>query len=160
MLTLIIILALLQQHQLNSGWALGVTLGEAIGSVAILSISLKKGIGGILRSDLVCYGLLALSLCVWFTTDDPLLALHLSIATDLIAFAPTLLKSWRLPSSETPLFYIGGIASALLSCAAASSYSYAIVVFPLYLALVNTVQLAVMYRPGRPDVESDATLVS
>lgn len=146
MLTIILAIALAQQWSLDAGWALAVTVGELIGSVAILGLSWRKGLGGYQRVDLICYGLFAASLIVWLLADNALIALHLSILADFIAFAPTLIKSWRLPKSETPLFYIGGVVAALLSVVAADSVSYAVIAFPLYLAVVNLAQLMVMYR--------------
>ncbi|HUS26765.1 MAG TPA: hypothetical protein VMY99_05460 [Nevskiaceae bacterium] len=59
---------------------------------------------------------------------------------------PMFYKTWRHPRSETPLFYIGGVAAPLLSVIASPSYQYAVLVFPLYLALANVVQLGIMYR--------------
>jgi hypothetical protein len=156
MLTIVLAIALLQQMVIGGGWVLAVTVGELVGSIAILGLSWRHGIGGLARTDLVCYGLFVVSLAVWLLADNVLWALHLSILADFIAFAPTLIKSWYLPKSETPLFYVGGVVSTLLSIGAAGSLSYAILVFPAYLALVNTVQLAVMYWPhrGSPQVNS------
>lgn len=161
MLTLVLIIVLLQQHELGSGWALGVTVGELVGSLAILGLSLPRGVGGSLKSDLVCYALLAAAVCAWLLVDNPLLALHLSIVADFIAFTPTLIKSWYMPKSETALFYIGGVVSALLATFAAGSFAYSVIVFPLYLVLINGLQLVVMYRPpsSRAQSVSDDTLV-
>lgn len=51
-----------------------------------------------------------------------------------------------MPKSETALFYVGGVVSAMLGAMAASSFVYSVVVFPLYLAAVNGLQLVIMYR--------------
>lgn len=106
MLTALIILALFQQVGLNAGWILAVTAGEVAGSVAILVLALYKGIGGFSRADIICYLLLLIDMIWWLATKDTLLALHLTIIADTIAFYPTLIKTWRFPSSETPLFIL------------------------------------------------------
>jgi hypothetical protein len=146
MLALVLIVVLAQQLSIGGGWATAVTVGELIGSFAILSLSFKYGMGGLTHTDKVCYGLFAVSLAAWLLSGNGLLALHFSIAADFVAFAPTLIKTWRLPNSETPLFYIIGTFAAGLSAVAGHEYSYAVLLFPLYLVLVNLVQLAIMYR--------------
>jgi len=147
MLTLLLVVVLVQQVSLGSGLALAVTVGELIGSLAIMSLSLRHGVGGWQRHEVVCYGLLGVSLVAWLLTSNAFLALHLSIAADLVAFAPTLVKTWRLPASETPIFYGFGALAALLSVFAVPHISYVVVVFAAYLTVVNVVELLLIYRP-------------
>lgn len=146
MFAALMIIAFLQQRTLGSGWALAVTIGEAAGSLAILGLALKKGVGGLTRFDIGCYVLLALSIAVWLTTKNTFLALHITILADVIAFAPTLVKTWRLPNSETPLFFVVGTIAPLLSVIAEGSYDYAVMLFPLYLSLINAVEVGLIYR--------------
>jgi hypothetical protein len=146
MFTVLMIIALLQQRHLGSGWALAVTIGEAAGSLAILSLAIKKGVGGLSRFDVGCYILLALSVIIWITTKNTFLALHLTVLADFIAFAPTLTKTWRWPQSETPFFFAAGVIAPLLSVVAQEGISYSVALFPLYLSLVNAVELVLIYR--------------
>ncbi len=73
---------------------------------------------------------------------------------DTIAFYPTLVKTWNDPRSETPLFFIVGAIAPLLSLVAVGQYSYAVIVFPLYLSLVNGIEVILIYtrRSGANDV--------
>jgi Na+/phosphate symporter len=146
MFTVLLLVALLQQHALGSGWALAVTIGEAIGSVMILVLALQKGVGGLKRTDLICYVLLGLGMLVWLTTRNAVLGLHLTVLTDVVAFMPTLIKTWREPDSETPLFFIAGAVAPLFSMAAAGEYTYAVLLFPAYLAAVNLIEVGLIYR--------------
>lgn len=148
MLILLIIIALLQQISMDVGWILAVTVGETIGSLAILVMALKRGVGGFSRTDVICYILLIADLCWWLATRDALLALHLTIIADTIAFYPTLIKTWHNPTSETPLFYIVGTIAPLMNILAVGNYSYQIIVFPLYLAAINGLEVFLIYiRP-------------
>ncbi len=146
MLTLLIVIALFQQWGLKAGWTMAVTAGETIGSLAILALAFRKGIGGLKRLDQICYVLLIIDLFLWLTSKQTLLALHLTILADTIAVYPTLVKTWRQPSTETPLFYIAGIVAPLLSILAEGRYTYTVVLFPLYLALINTLVLILIYK--------------
>jgi hypothetical protein len=146
MFTVLMIIALFQQRHLGSGWALAVTFGEAAGSLAILGLALKRGVGGLSRFDVGCYVLLVASVVLWVTTKNTFLALHLTVLADITAFAPTLAKTWRWPESETPLFFTAGIIAPVLSVQAEGSFSYAVILFPMYLALVNGIEVALIYR--------------
>ncbi len=150
MFVILLSVVLLQQHSLGSGWTLAITIGELIGSMAIFGLAMKYGVGGLGQLDVACYILLFGSLVLWAVSDNALLALHLTILVDLIAFTPTLIKTWHAPKSETPLFFVVGAIAPLVGVAALASYSYSIIAFPLYLALVNGVEVGLIYRRSLP----------
>lgn len=151
MLTAVLLMALFQQQSLGSGLALAVTIGEVVGSLMILFLSLKKGVGGLARVDKICYFLLFFNLAIWGISGNALLALHLTVLADIIAFAPTLIKTWHWPKSETAVFYIAGSAAPVLSLAAQGSLEYSILLFPLYLFFINGVEILLIFRkkPGK-----------
>ncbi len=140
MFVLLLTVTLLQQNQLHSGWLLAITLGDWAGCVAILLLALKRGVGGLSKVDLACYGLLIVGVMVWQATGNALLALHLSVVTDVIAFTPTLLKTWHQPWTETPLFFVLGGAAPFINIIGAGKYSYGILLFPVYLGLINLLE--------------------
>ncbi len=146
MFVFLLLIALLQQHSLGSGWVLAITVGELIGSLSILGLAMKHGVGGFTRLDVTCYILLFSSLVLWAASGNVLLALHLTIVVDVIAFTPTLVKTWHAPKSETPLFFAVGAIAPLLGVVALESYSYSIIAFPLYLALVNGLEVGLIYK--------------
>jgi hypothetical protein len=146
MFTALTVIALFQQRDLGSGWTLAVTVGEVAGSVLILWAAIKHGVGGMKKTDIICYVLLALSVFFWLTTKNAFVALHFTVFADLVAFFPTLMKTWNWPNSETPLFFIAGVIAPILSIIAGNDYSYAIVLFPLYLALINLLEVGFILR--------------
>ena len=146
MLTALLIIALFQQRGLGGGWTLAVTIGEAVGAIAILAASLKRGVGGLNRLDLICYLLLFIDVLFWVTTDNTLVALYLTVIADVIAFGPTLIKTWRHPKSETPIFFLGGFVAPILSIVGGQNYSYAVILFPLYISIVNGLEIVLIYR--------------
>jgi len=148
--------ALMQQHTLGSSWALAVTIGEAVGSVLILSLAMKRGVGGLSRLDIACYVVLSADLALWLTTSHTLWALHLTVLADLIAFTPTLVKTWRDPTSETPTFFVLGAIAPLLSILGGGNFSYGVVLFPAYLALINAVEVGLIYLPKQIPMEEVA----
>lgn len=147
MFVVLLSLALFQQGSLGSKWGLAVTIGETIGAFGIFLLALIHGEGGLKRLDLICYVLLAIDMFVWLTTGNALVALHLTVLADVIAFTPTLVKTWRRPQSETSLFFVVGTVAPLLNVLAARTFSYAIVLFPVYLSIINALEVILISRP-------------
>lgn len=160
MFTILLIVALVLQHDLGSGWALAVTIGEATGSIGILYLALQKGVGGLSRLDVVCYTLLLVAVLVWVTTQNAFVALHVAILADVVAFVPTVVKTWRWPESETPFFFAAGVIAPLLSIAAQPQITYAVALFPAYLSLVNGVELGLILFKTHGSESRSARIVS
>lgn len=159
MFMFLLLVTILQQTAVQSGSLIAFTAGELIGSVTILVLAIKYGVGGLARLDLACYGLLVVDVVVWLSTGNALIALHLSVLADLIAFTPTLVKTWHQPKSETALFFISGIAAPALNILATGRYNYAVLLFPVYLALANLAEVLLISLRGRqsPLVIADPT---
>lgn len=144
MFAILLVVTLLQQKQLGSGWLLAITYGEVIGTIAILALSFTRGVGGLSKIDLVCYVLLTVDVVLWLATGQALLALILSVIADLIAFSPTLIKTWRQPWTETPLFFFTMVIASPLNIIAAGTYSFGVLLFPVYLAVANLVEVVLI----------------
>ena len=65
-----------------------------------------------------CGGLL-----LWVVTANDTVALVSFIVADLLAGLPTVLKSWRDPSSESPSAFLGGTLSTLLTLATVTTWT-------------------------------------
>lgn len=87
MFLLLIVVTLAQQYSLESGLAMTVTLAETISSILLFGLAIKYGVGGFSRSDKACYALLVISLITWALTRNALLALHVSIIADTVAYS-------------------------------------------------------------------------
>ncbi len=146
MFALLLVITLLQQRELGCGWSLALTLGEVVISLMLLVLSLRNGRGGMTRLDIACYILLFVDLAAWRLAKSPLLALHLSVAADLIAFSPTLAKTWNEPKSETPLFYAMGTLAALIALFVEEAPGYSTLLFPAYLFLANALAWGLIFR--------------
>jgi hypothetical protein len=149
MLALLLCITILQQRDLHSGWLMAMTVGEIIGSFAILGLAVARGVGGLTIIDRVCYALLAIDVLIWLSTRQTVLALCLSIVADLIAFSPTLIKTWRQPWTETPLFYIFGVIAPPMSIIASGRFNYSVLLFPLYLMLANVSEVILIFSRQR-----------
>ena len=145
MLLFLIAVTLLQQKGLGTGGALSLTIAETVISIMLVGLALKYGVGGLSKSDKICYVLLAVDVAVWLATKNDLLALHLSIIADCVAFWPTLQKTWHDPKSETPLFFWSGVVSPLFAIGAEAHLSYQTLIFPIYILIANGMEVALIY---------------
>lgn len=149
MFAFLLIVTILQQTSLGSGWLIAFTAGELTGSIAILALAIKYGVGGLSKLDVACYVLLLADIALWLTTGNALLALHFSVLADAIAFLPTIVKTWHEPQSETPIFFMSGIFAPVLNTLAVEKFTYGVLLFPLYLAFANLVEtLLILRRKG------------
>lgn len=133
----LLIVATLQSHDLGSKWSLLLLLGEILQGSVIFILSIKYGLGGLSKLDILCYSLLLIDIVFWVSTSNTRIALLLTISADLIACVPTIAKVVRKPKSETPLFwFIGGVA-ALFAIVSEGELQVDTIIFPVYLMLVN-----------------------
>ncbi|MGI8419257.1 MAG: hypothetical protein ACR2LN_01285 [Candidatus Levyibacteriota bacterium] len=137
-LLLMLVTLIVQSHEFTSGVLL-LTAGELATQIVLFVLSIKYGMGGLARLDIICYGAFIISLTTYLLTRDAALSLTLLVLTDLIAFLPTIVKIWRDPTSDTWVFYVvGGMAAATASLLARNSNSYTELVFPAYIFITNT----------------------
>lgn len=135
LISLLFVGTLFAQNDRNGIFIAGAQL---IGSLIIFILSLKRGIGGKSTMDIVVFIMTILSLSIWQTTNNPVLGLALSIVTDIVAFSPTLIKTWNLPHTEEWKFYMSDVVASTFSIFSIHNYNYKNLVFPFYILIINT----------------------
>jgi multisubunit Na+/H+ antiporter MnhG subunit len=79
----------------------------------------------------------------------------MSIIADIVACVPSLYKTVRLPHTESLAFYaLDVVAGACIVLA--SSHTFAALLYPLYIMLINAVFVAIIWRAAyRPQLAPD-----
>lgn len=110
-------------------WATGVA---AVVTIFTLILSLKGGYGtkDITKFDKICLGLALLAILPWLLAKSVLWSVILATAIDLIAFFPTMRKTWHAPHSESLGSMYADAVKHSLSIYSMSSYSLVNVIFP------------------------------
>ena len=90
----------------------------------------QNGDTNITRLDWMFFISAMSSLPFWYVTDDPLYAVMILTTVDLLAFAPTVRKSYYAPHEERTSFYTLMAIRGGLVIAALETYSWATVLFP------------------------------
>ena len=105
--------------------------------VFIASFLNKEAYWRIARFDYICGVISILALVGWYLTQDPIVAILLSILSDFLAAIPTLLKGWCFPETENGFLFLGGIFSAGSSFTVMQSWNLTETAFPSYLILLS-----------------------
>jgi hypothetical protein len=111
-------------------WATGIS---AVVTIFTLFLSLKGGYGtkDITNFDKICLALAIFSILPWLLTKSILWSVILATFIDLIAFFPTMRKTWHAPKSESLGSMFVDAVKHSLSIFSMNSYSLVNVIFPI-----------------------------
>jgi hypothetical protein len=132
--TSIFVGTLFLQHDRNG---LFLAVAQWIVAFSIFILSIKYGIGGKTKLDILVFVLAIITIILWKITQNNILALGLSIIVDLISFTPTLIKAYKSPETEDWKFYLSDTLAGLFSILSISLYTFANLLFPMYILLIN-----------------------
>lgn len=113
-------------------------LSSFVQTFVVAALSVRRGIGGRDRGDWVCLVLCVAGVWLWMASGESLFGLAMAVAADAVACVPSLLKTYRLPHTESLAFYaldtVAGVCIVL-----AGPYSWQAALFPAYIAGINAV---------------------
>ncbi len=131
----------------HAGWGvLLLSLLFFVRSFTLAILSLKKGIGGTSKIDIICGVIALLGIVAWQVSGSGIWALIFAIFADAVAYVPAVIKTWELPKSEAPFMYwMEGVAVLL---AIAHDGFVLSIIFQAYILLSCAVMLFLIYRPS------------
>ena len=128
-----------------------VTKGAGIGAIPtavsevftliIFLFSIKYGFKNPPRSDKYFLAIALLGLIPWFLTKDPTISVIVVVAIDLIAFIPTLRKTYCYPKTETPILYGTNVLRHFLALGALGSYNIATMLHSISMIITNSIMV-------------------
>lgn len=119
------------------------TAASEVFTIIIFVMSLRYGWKGgfknVVKSD--TYFLIAalLGLIPWILTKDPTISVIIVVSIDLIAFTPTLRKTYRHPETETPMLYSMNALRHFLALFSLQSYNIATMLHSLAMIVTNSI---------------------
>lgn len=127
--------------ELNKGVGLIslMTLSVGLGPLIVLvaSFASNKAYWRLRWTDYLCGALSLLGLSLWFIYRDANIAIVLNIAADALAAAPTLIKSFKHPETESEEAYTVSIVNAGIALLVIDKWNVAHYGFPIYILLIN-----------------------
>ncbi len=130
--TFVVFLAQLEGKGGVGAWPIGVS-GSITIFIAFLAY-VKRADTTITKTDWLFFISALSSLPLWYFTSDPLWAVVILTAVDVLGFGPTIRKAYSFPHSESLLFFALFAARNVLVILALENYSVTTVLFPAVIA--------------------------
>lgn len=116
-------------------------------TILIFIFSLRYGFKNIVRKDTYFLIVALLGIIPWILTNDPTISVIIAVSIDLVAFVPTLRKTWQKPSSETPILYSMNVVRHVLTLFSLQAYNIATTLHSIAMIVTNTVMTGIIiYR--------------
>lgn len=87
-----------------------------------------------------------LGLIPWFLTKDPTISVVIMVGIDIVAFIPTLRKTWMHPETEKPLLYGMNVGRHALTLLSLGSYNIATTIHSIAMICINTLMVLFIRR--------------
>ncbi len=121
---LLTILLVALQIKGGAGPAVWVTAAAGLLCVGVVFLSLKNGKKDITTSDSIVAVLALLAIAFWLLVYQPVISITLVILADMLAFIPTVRKSYYDPYAETLSLYVTNALRFVLALFAVEHYTY------------------------------------
>jgi hypothetical protein len=120
---LLTILIVALQIKGGAGSATYVTATAGLLCIGVVILGLKNGKRDITKSDTVVAILGLVAIGFWLIVKQPVISIILIVVADILAFIPTVRKSWHKPHSETLSLYITNTFRFFLAFLAIKEYT-------------------------------------
>ncbi len=121
---LLTILLVALQIKGGAGPATLVTAAAGLLCIGVVFLSIKNGEKDITTSDTVVAILGLLAIAFWLVVHQPVISITLVILADMLAFIPTVRKSYHHPHTETLSLYVTNALRFCLALFAVEHYTY------------------------------------
>lgn len=115
-------------------------------TLIIFLLSLKYGFKNIQRIDIYFFIFALLGIIPWILTKDPTISVIVAVSIDLIAFVPTLRKTWKYPSTESSLLYSMNVLRHILTLFSLQAYNIATTLHSIAMIATNTLMVIFLAR--------------
>ncbi len=137
-------IAFFSQYAEGASHSLWMTSGQTLGVLIVFALSIKYGMGGLSRRDIVSLALAGIGLLIWYLTQHAVFALIIVIFVDALGLLLTTLKTYEYPETETlSTWVLAGIAG-LLGTLAVGSLDPTLLAYPVYIFLANVVMVSII----------------
>ena len=135
--TILILIAFFSQMAKGGTWSLLLTAGDGIAVLATFILSIKFGVGGLERRDIISIFGVMISLMLWYLTKEPAVALFFIILIDLIGLNLTIVKTWKKPETENLVAWAMCALGGFFGILAVGNYNFILLSYPVYICLAN-----------------------
>jgi hypothetical protein len=145
------LIVLLSQRADGGAWSLLMAGAQLLGTVVILGLSIRRGVGGTSRLEILLLVIAAAGLVGWYASGNPTVATLCVVLPDLLAVAMMMPKTHADPYSETLSTYVLSAASAFCALVAVGSLDFGLILYPAYIVCADLAVVAVV-AARRPQI--------
>lgn len=127
----------------GSTWTVVIVFANSFACLIVggYSIYKKVGVWSTTPYDFVFLGIGIFGLILWQTLDMPVLAIICAIIADLSFGMPTIFKTYKDPSTETPFIWEMYVLSGIFSLFSAQHFVFSELAYPFYLFIFDSTVL-------------------
>lgn len=134
----------------GAGASAWVTASAGVLCLGVIFLSLRSGKKDITATDTVTAVLSLVAIGFWLVAKQPVVSIVLVVTADLLAFYPTVRKSWSRPHSETLSLYVTNTIRFALALVASEQYTILAILWPATWVIANGVFSSMLvYRRGK-----------
>lgn len=115
-------------------------------TIFIFLFALRNGFKDITFNDNVFLAFALLGLIPWWLTNDPTISVIIVVSIDLIAFIPTIRKTWENPKSEASLLFAMNVVRHILTLMAVGVINIATSMHSIAMIITNTIMVCIILR--------------
>ena len=137
-------IALVSQRANGASWSLVLTAAQAAGTVVVIALAFRRGVGGTSRVEIAMLAIALMGLVGWYVAGNPTVATVCVVVADAIAVGMMVPKTYVDPYSETLSSYWLALASGAFGLLAVGSLDVGLLIYPAYIMCADMILVAVM----------------
>jgi len=110
-------------------------------SIVVFTLSIKHGMGGWAKSDIICFLFALIGIIFWQITKNPVIALYFAISADFIGMIPAIIKTYHFPETEIWSFFALDVFAAIFNLLALKNWTMEEYSYPFYIMLINAIMV-------------------
>lgn len=146
-------IAFFSQFAEGATWSLYLTGIDTLGVIIIFLLSIKYGVGGLTKKDIIALIAAGIGLLLWYLTNQAVIALLMTMLIDAAGAILTVIKSYEHPETETLTTWTIISIAAILGMLSVGEINFVLLAYPFYIFLANfAVVLAIL--AGRKQIKN------
>lgn len=129
------------------------TGASEIFTIIIFIFSIRFGFKEIKKTDTFFLIVCLLGIIPWILTSDPTISVITVVTIDVIAFIPTLQKTWRHSDTENPILFISNVLRHLLTLFLVQNFNIATTLHSFAMIVTNSLMTLFILKSKKPKLK-------
>jgi hypothetical protein len=140
------VVVVLSQHADGASWSLVMAATQAVLTVLVFLLAIRRGEGGVSRPEVVMIAIAVGGLSGWLLASEPIVATACVVVADSIGVALMIPKTYRDPGSETLFTFAMASLAGLLAAGAVAELDPSLLLYPAYYCVANALIALLIVR--------------